>query len=47
MADQKQTLSPNQEKPFKKTQKSNQFIWVILGIMAILLIWLLSSWIYK
>jgi len=33
------------ELPQKSPQ--NQFIWVVLGIAAILLIWLLSSWVYR
>jgi len=37
----------NQEQAQEKTQQPNQFIWVVLGIAAILLFWLLSSWIYK
>ena len=30
----------------QKQSPQNQFVWVILGIAAVLLIWLLSSWMY-
>ena len=46
MGNQKQVqVTDKKELPQKSPQ--NQFIWVVLGIVAILLIWLLSSWIYK
>ena len=35
------------EKEEIKGQDKMSFIWIILGIGAVLLIWLLSSWIYK
>ena len=35
------------EEEIKKGQDKISFIWVILGIGAILLIWLLSSLVYK
>jgi len=43
----------NQEKEEKtkkeriKEQDKMSFIWIILGVVAILLIWLLSSLVYK
>ena len=46
MENQKQVQVPDKkELPQKSPQ--NQFIWVVLGIAAILLIWLLSSRVYK
>jgi len=47
MANQKQVQTQAPQKPQEKTQKPNQFIWVVLGIAAIFLFWLLSSWVYK
>ena len=37
------------EEEEKKPEQQNQlkFIWIVLGIGAILLIWLLSSWVYR
>jgi hypothetical protein len=36
-----------EEKKNQKQVNQKQYIWLVLGIAAILLFWLLSSWVYK
>ncbi len=45
MTNQKQVQAPDKKELLKKSPQ-NQFILVVLGIAAVLLIWLLSSWMY-
>lgn len=48
--EKKQELDREEESQEKQKEEKQfpkkQFIWIILGIAAILLIWLLSSWVY-
>jgi hypothetical protein len=44
--DRKEQKGENSKEKIREENRIG-FIWIILGIAAILLFWLLSSWVYK